>query len=349
MDERGHLAQALLDRLQDEGVAFARLGDAGIAVAPRAAAHMPRRIARFCHDFDLQLVQLYALRARTWRCVLAWHDEFGRPRFLGFTAVGDEELAAGRPDLHFDFGMRDAVERLALDDARADWLASLWIADPRGAIEQIRRAWRRPRDIRLFAQAAKHRDWRGVRAELPRLRRTMRPLLVSRLARAEAWLRRALEPSQSRVEPTPSMSPAALRELACGVEQRFPDALVGENPFLAKLIQSKGRRFVSPFLGCDIGCPLPSPVLMPYPYGIVINSGSRIGSRVTVMHQVTIFDAVIEDNVTIGPGAKVIGPLRIGRGAKIGANAVVTQDVPSHSTESVASWRQQKSDAVVNM
>ena len=41
---------------------------------------------------------------------------------------------------------------------------------------------------------------------------------------------------------------------------------------------------------------------------------------------------VIEDNVFIGAGAKVLGPVRIGRGATVGANAVVTRDVPSHCT-----------------
>jgi serine acetyltransferase len=40
---------------------------------------------------------------------------------------------------------------------------------------------------------------------------------------------------------------------------------------------------------------------------------------------------VIEDNVVIGPGARIIGPLTIGRGATIGPNAVVTGDVASHS------------------
>jgi serine O-acetyltransferase len=87
------------------------------------------------------------------------------------------------------------------------------------------------------------------------------------------------------------------------------------------------------FMNCSIGCRLGSPVLMPYPFGIVIEPGTRIGSRVTVMHQVSLLGApVIEDNVTIWPGAKVIGPVRIGRGATIGPNAVVTEDVPSHDT-----------------
>jgi serine acetyltransferase len=172
----------------------------------------------------------------------------------------------------------------------------------------------------------------------------MRPFLATWLARAEAWLRRV-----PALELSPSMSPAALKDLACQVERRYPEALVGENPFFARMVQSRAGRLIAPLLGCDIRCPLPSPVLMPYPYGIVINRGSSIGSRVTVMHQVTIFDAAIEDNVTIGPGAKIIGPLRIGRGARIGANAVVTADVPSHSTENVAPRRQEKIETVVNM
>jgi serine O-acetyltransferase len=74
-------------------------------------------------------------------------------------------------------------------------------------------------------------------------------------------------------------------------------------------------------------------VLMPYPFGIVIERGARLGSRVTLMHQVSLLGGpIIEDNVTIGAGAKVVGGVRIGRGATIGPNAVVTDDVPSHDT-----------------
>lgn len=41
---------------------------------------------------------------------------------------------------------------------------------------------------------------------------------------------------------------------------------------------------------------------------------------------------VIEDDVTIGAGAKVLGAIRIGRGATIGANAIVTKNVPKLAT-----------------
>ena len=69
--------------------------------------------------------------------------------------------------------------------------------------------------------------------------------------------------------------------------------------------------------------------------GIVVHKRARIGSNVTISPNVTIggraeFLAVpvIEDDVMIGAGACVLGPVTVGRGAKIGANAVVLQGVP---------------------
>src|SRR5262249_41049432 len=78
----------------------------------------------------------------------------------------------------------------------------------------------------------------------------------------------------------------------------------------------------------------------PHPYGIVIHSRTVVGSHVTVMQQVTIggkdrgenVAPVIEDDVYIGAGAKVLGGVRIGKGTVIGANAVVTRDIPPYCT-----------------
>jgi serine O-acetyltransferase len=138
-----------------------------------------------------------------------------------------------------------------------------------------------------------------------------------------------------------------LRWLECRVEQRYPAAVVGDNPLAARLLQFACRHripllrdLIKTVLNCGIECRIRSPILMPHPYGIVIDRNAVIGSRVTVMHQVTIgtkhpHDArspVIEDNVFIGPGAKILGAVRVGRGATVGANAVVTRDVPSHCT-----------------
>lgn len=72
--------------------------------------------------------------------------------------------------------------------------------------------------------------------------------------------------------------------------------------------------------------------------GIIIARNVRIGKHVTIYQHVTIAESnklrttIIEDNVTIGAGAVILNNVRIGNGAKIGANAVVTKDVPPHST-----------------
>ncbi|MCT1451143.1 serine O-acetyltransferase EpsC [Corynebacterium sp. p3-SID1194] len=73
--------------------------------------------------------------------------------------------------------------------------------------------------------------------------------------------------------------------------------------------------------------------------GIVIGETAEIGDGVMLYHGVTLGGQVltqtkrhptIEDNVTIGAGAKVLGPITIGEGSAVGANAVVTKDVPAN-------------------
>jgi serine O-acetyltransferase len=77
---------------------------------------------------------------------------------------------------------------------------------------------------------------------------------------------------------------------------------------------------------------------VPHPYGIVIGSAS-IGRGVTILQNVTIGkrgdeenDPVIEDGVELFAGAVVIGPVRLGRNSKVGANSVVISDVPEGAT-----------------
>ena len=75
-------------------------------------------------------------------------------------------------------------------------------------------------------------------------------------------------------------------------------------------------------------------LLLPHPQGIVINRDAVIGPNALIFHQVTIGSngkgvPVIGGHVDIGAGARIIGPVRVGDHAKIGANAVVTRDVPA--------------------
>jgi serine O-acetyltransferase len=75
--------------------------------------------------------------------------------------------------------------------------------------------------------------------------------------------------------------------------------------------------------------------------GVVIGETAEIGANVTLYQGVTLGGTgfatgkrhpTVQDNVTIGSGAKLLGPITVGHGAKIGANTVVIHDVPPNST-----------------
>jgi serine O-acetyltransferase len=75
--------------------------------------------------------------------------------------------------------------------------------------------------------------------------------------------------------------------------------------------------------------------------GVVIGETAEIGDRVTLYQGVTLGGTgfargkrhpTLEDDVTVGSGAKLLGPVTVGRNAKIGANTVVIEDVPDHTT-----------------
>jgi serine O-acetyltransferase len=75
--------------------------------------------------------------------------------------------------------------------------------------------------------------------------------------------------------------------------------------------------------------------------GVVIGETAEIGNDVTLYQGVTLGGTgfatgkrhpTVQDNVTIGSGAKLLGPITVGHGSKIGANSVVIHDVPANST-----------------
>jgi serine O-acetyltransferase len=87
----------------------------------------------------------------------------------------------------------------------------------------------------------------------------------------------------------------------------------------------------------DIGCGL----FIDHGAGVVVGETAKIGENVTLYQGVTLGGTgfavgkrhpTVEDNVTIGSGAKLLGPVTIGHGSKIGANTVVVTDVPPNTT-----------------
>ena len=117
---------------------------------------------------------------------------------------------------------------------------------------------------------------------------------------------------------------------------------VAKFDLIARII-SQFSRFLT---GIEIhpGAKIGKNLFIDHGMGVVIGETSEIGDNVTIYHMATLGGIApsinsnnqrnikrhptIEDDVVIGSGAQVLGPVTIGRCAKIGANAVITKDVP---------------------
>lgn len=95
------------------------------------------------------------------------------------------------------------------------------------------------------------------------------------------------------------------------------------------------------FIGID--AVLEDGIVFPHkPLGVFISNWAHIGKNCVIFQQVTIgsnmfkeskgyVSPYLEDGVFVGSGAKIIGNVRVGRNARIGANCVVVKDVPANS------------------
>jgi serine O-acetyltransferase len=109
--------------------------------------------------------------------------------------------------------------------------------------------------------------------------------------------------------------------------------------FIARFI-SEVARFLT---GIEIhpGAKIGKRLVIDHGMGLVIGETSEIGDDCVLFHGVTLggtkFDPVkrhptVLNRVLIGAGAKILGPITVGEGCRIGANAVVTKDVPAGAT-----------------
>lgn len=113
-----------------------------------------------------------------------------------------------------------------------------------------------------------------------------------------------------------------------------------KNVFLIARLISQIARF---FTGIEIhpGAVIGRGLFIDHGMGIVIGETAEIGDDVTLYQGVTLGGTgkdkgkrhpTVHNNVTIGSGAKILGPITIGRNAKIGAGAVVVRCVPPNTT-----------------
>ncbi len=110
-------------------------------------------------------------------------------------------------------------------------------------------------------------------------------------------------------------------------------------PFVPRAL-SQFARFIT---GIEIhpGATIGSGLFIDHGMGVVIGETAELGDNVTLFQGVTLGGTgkqrgkrhpTLGSHVVVGAGAKVLGPIKIGDYVKIGANAVVLQDVPDHST-----------------
>ena len=109
--------------------------------------------------------------------------------------------------------------------------------------------------------------------------------------------------------------------------------------FLARLISQIGRFFT----GIEIhpGATIGKRLFIDHGMGIVIGETSTIGNGCTIYHNATLGGTGkdqnkrhpdLGNNVMVGAGAKILGPIKIGNNVKIGANSIVLKDIPDNVT-----------------
>ncbi|RLA08575.1 MAG: serine O-acetyltransferase [Gammaproteobacteria bacterium] len=108
---------------------------------------------------------------------------------------------------------------------------------------------------------------------------------------------------------------------------------------IAKIISNIGRLLT----GIEIhpGAVIGKRFFIDHGMGVVIGETAIIGDDVTIYHGVTLGGTswnkgkrhpTLEDNVVIGAGAKILGPITLGKKSRVGSNSVVVRDVPEYAT-----------------
>jgi serine O-acetyltransferase len=153
------------------------------------------------------------------------------------------------------------------------------------------------------------------------------PMSIRALLRADARRdgSQHLATAAVRALGTVRFQAVVLVRVAAWLHQRIPGA--------ASLI----KYLNSVLTGCDIAAAsrIGAGLRLYHPIGVVIGPDVVMGTNCSVQQNVTLGyggfgSPTLEDDVFVGPGAVILGGITVGQGARVGANAVVTTDIPSY-------------------
>lgn len=124
------------------------------------------------------------------------------------------------------------------------------------------------------------------------------------------------------------------------ISYRMAHFLYNHKRFFCARFLSQLARF---FTGIEIhpGAKIGKGLFIDHGMGVVIGETTEIGDNVTIYHGVTLGGTgkekgkrhpTVEDDVIIGAGAKVLGPITLKKGSRVGANTVVLKEVPEKAT-----------------
>lgn len=109
--------------------------------------------------------------------------------------------------------------------------------------------------------------------------------------------------------------------------------------FLARMVSQWGRGFTN--IEIHPGATIGNHLFIDHGAGVVIGETAEIGNNVTIYHGVTLGGTgkdvgkrhpTIEDDVLLGAGVKVLGPIVVGKNSRVGANSTVLSCIPPDST-----------------
>ena len=209
------LVNKLFQQFEHDGIAYVIVGDTrrfpqeihgdtDIVTDSQSLSLIKSSLSQFCHNHNIQIVQILQHEQSAWYYVLAWFNEAGQLNWFNPDICSDyfrfgqlflkaDELLSDRipknnlkedspriytpaPSRGFIYYLLKKIDKGELNHRQEEYLNSVWDKEPTESEKQIKRFW--PKEDRtLLTSAAEKNEWAKVQAELPRLQKTLNETL----------------------------------------------------------------------------------------------------------------------------------------------------------------------------